>query len=147
MQEFLCLCFAKKAFKVTIHHGVSLIDRISITFVYSVRRYTTEPLNFAGFGHVKFQDFLCVHSLSVGNSGDLFLSLYLPRVGKKLPFKMVYRLVYRAPCHAILTTKHTFILQKHFIRHSRDLNCVSVERPKYCRLNRVCMAIFYVAIR
>ena len=98
----------KKAFKMTIHHGVSLIDRISITLVYSVRRDTTEPLNFAGFRESKFENFLYVHSLSVANSGDLFLSLYLPRVLIKLRFKSVYRLVYRAPCHAILTTRHPF---------------------------------------
>ena len=92
---------------MTKHHGVSLIDKISITFVYSVRRSTIEPFNFAGFRVVKFKDLLCVHSLSVVNSGDLFLSLYLPRVAKKLRFKMVLRLVYRAPCHAILIARHT----------------------------------------
>ena len=86
----------KKAFKMTIHHGVSLIDRISITLVYSVRRDTTEPLHFAGFRESKFENFLYVHSLSVANSGDVFLSLYLPRVLIKLRFKLVYRLVYRA---------------------------------------------------
>lgn len=97
----------KKAFKMTKHHGASLIDKISITFVYSVRRSTVEPLNFAGFRVAKFEDFLCVHSLSVVNSGDMLLSLYLPRVVKKLQLKMVLRLVYRAPCHAILTARHT----------------------------------------